>query len=208
MHASRFAVAATLLLAAACSSERKKSREHTDAVVASAMAAAESATVSVSANAPSNASSASAQPSFREGPNGEVWMKTTNGTMLMGLRHDSILVGFSDSLRKSVKADVDSSMKKEATSDENSAIGRVVKNAVQATVKSTLTEVFDREHGFPLSDVKDVKYDDGRIVFDYRHKPTIGPENVKDGNKTMLEQFHPADAARFVGAVRARLKSH
>ena len=134
-------------------------------------------------------------------------MKTTNGTMLMGLRHDSILVGFSDSLRKSVKKDVDSSMKKD-TSDENSALGRVVKNAVQATVQSTLTEVFDREHGFPVSDLNDVKYEDGAIVFDYRHKPTIGPENVKDGKKTMLEQFHPADAARFVGAVRARLKSH
>ena len=135
-------------------------------------------------------------------------MMTSTGAMLMRLRHDSVLVGFSDSLRRSVKHDVDTSFKKDASDEESSALGRVVKSAVQATVQTTLNEVFDKERGFPVADLKDARYEDGKIVFQYRTKeatPTIRPDKISNDGKPFLSQFHPADAARFVGAVRARM---
>ena len=45
----------------------------------------------------------------------------------------------------------------------------------------------------------------GAIAFDYKKKPMLSFEDMKEGDESILEKFHPADAARFVGAVRARL---
>ena len=209
MSSPRFVVAVALVLTAACSFEGKKSKEDAnDEPVVAANVSTDSANPSVDISASRNGDSArrASAPNFAEGPGGEVWMKTTTGAMLMRLRHDSVLVGFSDSLRRSVNHDVDSSFKKDASSDnDKSALGRVVKSAVQATVQSALSEVFDKERGFPVSDLKDAQYHDGRIVFKYRNKPAITPDNVKNDGKSMLEQFNPSDAARFVGAVRARI---
>ena len=51
-----------------------------------------------------------------------------------------------------------------------------------------------------------IAYEHGAIRFDYVEKPTWTFDNFKTDETPLLEQFHPADAARFVGAVRARLK--
>ena len=185
----------------ACSRESRDAREG-----AASAAATTSASASVADVAAETSGSASGRgaPNFTEGPDGEVWMATRRGTLLMRLRHDSVLIGFSDSLRQAVKGEVDSSMHADAEG-EASGLGRAVRGAVEATVKTTLREVFEKQRGFPVSDLRGVRYEDGAIVFDYVRKPLIAPEDIKDGDLSMLAQFHPADAARFVGAVRGRM---
>ncbi len=152
--------------------------------------------------------SASSNTTFTEGPDGSVSMKTRNGAMVMSLRNDSVVVAFSDSMRNAIQSEMKKSMKEDAAadSDENSALGQMIKGVVKSTVKGALREVFEKSRGFPVSDIRDVSYDDGAIHFSYVHKPTWNFDHINTDDEPLLEQFHPADAARFVGAVRAHMK--
>ncbi len=152
--------------------------------------------------------SASSKTTFAEGPDGSVSMKTRNGAMVMSLRHDSVVVAFSDSMRNAIQREMKKSMKEDAAADseENSAIGQMIKGVVKSTVTGAMREVFEKSRGFPVSDLRSVDYDDGAIQFTYDHKPTWNFDHVNTDNEPLLEQFHPADAARFVGAVRSRMK--
>lgn len=152
--------------------------------------------------------SASSNTTFTEGADGSVSMKTRNGAMVMSLRHDSVVVAFSDSMRNAIQGEMRKSMKEDAAadSDENSALGQMIKGVVKSTVTGAMREVFEKSRGFPVSDIRDVSFDDGAIRFTYVHKPTWTFDHINSDDEPLLEQFHPADAARFVGAVRANMK--
>lgn len=144
------------------------------------------------------------QPTFAEGPDGSVSMTTRNRAIVMSLRHDSIVVAFSDSIRGRVQQKMRAST--DARDTSGSALGEVVGGVVKSAVSGALSEIFDKARGFPVSSLRDVAYDDGAIRFEYRSKPAWTFDSFKIDNEPLLEQFHPADAARFVGAVRARLR--
>jgi len=151
---------------------------------------------------------ADAKPSFAEGPGGSVSMHTTNGAFVMALRHDSVVLAFSDSIREHVRAEMAGKAREaeaQASDKDRSAIGELVQGVVQKTVAATMSEVFDTPRGFPVSSVRDVSYERGAIRFDFHETPTWNFQNFKSDDVPLLEQFHPADAARFVGAVRARM---
>lgn len=152
--------------------------------------------------------SASSNSTFTEGADGSVSMKTRNGAFVMSLRHDSVVVAFSDSMRNAIQSEMKKSMKEDsaADGDEKSAFGEIIKGVVKSTVTGAMREVFEKSRGFPVSDLRDVSYDDGAIHFSFDHKPTWNFENFNTDNERLLEQFRPADAARFVGAVRANMK--
>lgn len=151
--------------------------------------------------------SASSKPTFVEGPDGSASITSRNGALVMSLRHDSIVVAFSDSMRAVVQGQVKQSMHEDAKADtgDDSALGQIIKGVVQSTVSGALREVFEKSRGFPVSAVRDVSYDDGAIRFSYVKTPTWNFDKINADHEPLLEQFHPADAARFVGAVRARL---
>lgn len=194
MHAPRplpLALLSFVVLAAAC----ERGRDEGD----------EAASVS-SRGTPSGRGDATVGgPTFVE-EDGAVSMRSTDGAFVMRLRRDSVLVAFSDSLRKSVMADVDSSMEADAERDP-SAIANMVKGIVHNTVRSTLHEVFEKDRGFPVTDLSGARYEDGAIHFEYRRKPDllIEIEKIESSGEPLLSKFHPADAARFVGAVRSRI---
>ncbi len=153
-------------------------------------------------------SAANSKPTFAEGADGSVSMRTRTGTMVMSLRHDSVVVAFSDSMRLAIQREMKSSMKEDAESDadEKSAIGQMIKGVVKSTVTGAMREVFEKSRGFPVSSLRDVSYESGAIEFQFGHKPTWNFEHINSDDEPLLEQFHPADAARFVGAVRAQMK--
>ncbi len=144
------------------------------------------------------------KPTFAEGPDGSVSMSTRSGALVMSLRHDSVVVAFSDSIRREVQQKVKTSMAEKDS--EGSALGQVIEGVVKSSVSGALSEVFDKSRGFPVSSLSDVQYEDGAIQFRYRRKPTWTFDSFKTDHTPLLEQFHPADAARFVGAVRARMR--
>lgn len=137
------------------------------------------------------------------GDDGSASMHTRNGAMVMSLRHDSITVAFSDSIRSAVRNEVSASMQKDSSS--GSAIGDMIQGVVKSSVTGALGEVFDKSRGFPLSSLDGIAYEQGAIRFDFAQRPTWDMEGFKTDGTPLLAQFHPADAARFVGAVRARL---
>jgi len=161
--------------------------------------------VSVDAKLSSGNVASDAKPSFTEASDGSVSMTSTDGAVVMSLRHDSVVVAFSDSVRNKVKSEVDKSMKEEARDKDAGAVGELIKGVVQKSVTAGLGEIFDKARGFEVSSVKDVRYKDGAIEFDYVKEPTWTFKDMKLDKRPVLESFHPADAARFVGAVRAHL---
>jgi len=161
--------------------------------------------LSVDAKLATGSTPSDAKPSFTEASDGSVSMTSTDGAVVMSLRHDSVVVAFSDSVRNKVKAEVDKSMKEEAKDKEDGAVAELIKGVVQKSVTAGLGEIFDKARGFQVSSLKDVRYEDGAIEFEYAKEPTWTFKDMKLDKRPVLESFHPADAARFVGAVRAHL---
>lgn len=212
MPAVRPAVAlslAALASAAACSSgTHERASDEKGGTSSVSLSASSDSGVSVDAKiASSGAVSGNAGPSFAEGSDGSVSMKSMDGAVVMALRHDSVVVAFSDSVRKVVKTEVDKSMKEEAKDKDEGAVAELIKGVVQKSVTAGLGEIFDKSRGFPLSSVKDVRYEGGAIEFDYVKEPTWTFKDMKLDKRPILESFHPVDAARFVGAVRAHLRT-
>lgn len=144
------------------------------------------------------------RPTFAEGPDGSVSMSTRNGTMVMALRHDSVVVAFSDSIRQHVRQKLEAKLDEQRP--QESAIGQVVQGVVAKGVTGALSEVFDKARGFPVASLRGVRYEEGEIRFDYVKKPAWTFDEFETDGTPLLSQFHPADAARFVGAVRARMR--
>jgi hypothetical protein len=94
-------------------------------------------------------------------------------------------------------------MRNDSTSE--SAIGQMIEGVVKSSVSGALTEVFEKSRGFPVSSLNGIAYEQGAIRFDFAKRPTWDMDGFKTDGTPLLAQFHPADAARFVGAVRARL---
>lgn len=148
------------------------------------------------------------EPTFAKEDDGSVSIHTRNGAMVMSLRHDSVVIAFSDSVRESVKTEVRQKMAKDTANNSanNSALGEVIKGVVQSSVSGALREVFDKSRGFPVSALRTISYEQGAIRFDFSEKPTWSFDGIETDGEPLMSQFHPADAARFVGAVRATMK--
>jgi hypothetical protein len=144
------------------------------------------------------------QPDAADLSNGDLSIKTRGGSLVMAIRHDSVLVAFSDSVRREIREGLKTSTKS-SDADSSDALGRMIEGIVKKSVSAGLSMVFDKARGFPIADLKDVRYDNNTIVFDYRTKPAISIVDVKEEDTPFLARFEPAEAQRFVSAVRARL---
>ncbi len=76
------------------------------------------------------------------------------------------------------------------------SLERMIKGTVQSAISTRVT--------IPLSSVREVRYEGGKLVFEWNGKPRKVFGTVREGNKDFLEAFRPEDAQRFVAAVRAR----
>ena len=74
---------------------------------------------------------------------------------------------------------------------------------IEKMVKGTVQSALSTRVAFPLSAVRDVRYEGGRIVFDWNGKQrSFG--HARTNGRDIMETFTEADARRFVEAVRAR----
>jgi surface antigen len=138
-----------------------------------------------------------AEPSSGGSNAGGVRIQTTSAELDLALVGDTISAGLApDALAKAREAT--DSAKVRATGLGGS-IERMVKSTVQSAVSSRVS--------FPVSDVRDVRYEDGAIRFEWNHRPTRLFDQTKVNGKPFLESFSPDDAERFVQAVRARIRT-
>ena len=124
---------------------------------------------------------------------GDIRITSVDGGVDLALIGDSISGGLSAQTLEKARRETDTAAVK------GSGFGADIDKMVKGTVQSALTT----RVAFPLSAIKDVRYDGQRIVFDWNGTPRLsGKMNVN--NKDVLESFSPADAHRFVDAVHAR----
>jgi hypothetical protein len=135
-------------------------------------------------------------PVVSGGSAADVRIQTTSAQLDLALTGDTISAGLAgDALAKARQAT--DTLGVHATGLGGS-IERMVKSTVQSAVTHRVT--------FPVSDVRDVRYEDGEIRFDWNRKPTNLFEQTKVNGRPFLASFRPDDAERFVQAVRAKLR--
>ncbi|MEO7456392.1 MAG: hypothetical protein ABIY52_09025 [Gemmatimonadaceae bacterium] len=124
---------------------------------------------------------------------GDVRITNRDGGVDLALIGDSISGGLSEKTLAKVRSDIDT------TKVKGTGFGADIEKMVKGTVQSALTT----RVAYPLSAVKDVRYENGKIVFEWNGKAqSFGKVNV-DG-KDVLESFSESEAKRFVDAVHAR----
>lgn len=77
--------------------------------------------------------------------------------------------------------------------------------AFEKLVTRTVASAIGTRVEFPLDDLNDVRYEDGRLVFDWKHgrSSNLFASSRVNGRRTD-KSFRADDAERFVAAVRAR----
>ncbi len=154
------------------------------------------AIIPLSAAVACNRSHETGAASYNGGPLGHsdanMAIKTTDGAMKLGVAHDTVYMGLSDS----VLAVATNDMAKDTEESGSAFAGRIermVKTSVGKALKTRLT--------YPLADLDTVTYSDGTIRFKYRIRRKIAFEDVSQSNHKALQSFSPEDAQRFVATV-------
>jgi len=125
---------------------------------------------------------------------GDIRIVTTNGGIDLALIGDSISSGLSPEALRKVRRETDTAAV--TGSGFGSQIEKMVKGSVQSAIGTRVS--------FPLSAVRDVRYDGEKLVFDWNGEPRKIFEQSTIDKKPLLASFSPADAKRFADAVNAR----
>ena len=127
---------------------------------------------------------------------GDVRIVTTNGGVDLALIGDSVSTGLSPSAMKKVHEETDTL--KVSGSGFGASIEKMVKGTVQGAIGTRVS--------FPVSAVREARYDGRQIVFEWAGEPRKIFDNTKIDGKPLLASFAPDEARRFVDAVNARVK--
>jgi hypothetical protein len=125
-----------------------------------------------------------------------VVIRTTDGTMNLGLAHDTVYMGLTDSVLAVARND----MAHDTEETKNAFAGtleRFVKKRVSSALQTRLK--------YPLADLDSATYSDGTIKFAYRNRRTMAFENVSQNGRKALQDFAPADAQKFVATVNSAI---
>jgi hypothetical protein len=128
---------------------------------------------------------------------GDVRIVTEDNGIDLALIGDTISSGLSQAALAKVRSETDTSRV------SGSGFGASIEKMVKGTVSSAIaTRV-----SFPLSAVKDVRYEAGALRFDWVGEPPKVFSSTKVNGKPILESFRADEAQRFVDAVRARKRN-
>jgi hypothetical protein len=127
----------------------------------------------------------------------EVRIVSADSGVDLALVRDSISGGLSQKTLATVRRSIDTATVK------SSGLGASIEKMVKSSVSSAIgTRVV-----VPLAAVKDVRYEGGKLRFEWNGKPVTLFENAKVNEKPVLESFRPEDAEHFVDVVRARKRA-
>lgn len=163
----------------------------------SASAAADTA-IAVATNTESSSDSApTTAPPATIGADGSIAIHSSGNEMVLGLARDTVYMGLSDSLLAKTRA----GMSRESSdwSGGGSGLANLIKSRVGDALGSRVR--------YPIADIQGVRYVNGAIEFDYRHKHAISFESVSTDHEKALASFTPDDSRRFVAAVNAALRA-
>jgi hypothetical protein len=127
---------------------------------------------------------------------GDVRIVASNGGVDLALIGDSISTGLSPTALEKVHQETDTS--KVTGTGFSASLEKMVKGTVQGAIGTRVS--------FPVSAVREARYDGEKIVFEWAGEPRKIFDNTKIDGKPLLASFAPEDARRFVDAVNARRK--
>jgi hypothetical protein len=125
---------------------------------------------------------------------GDVRIVTTNGGIDLALIGDSISSGLSPQAISKVREETDTAQV------TGSGFGAQIEKMVKGTVQGAI----GKRASFPLSEVRGVRYDGEKLVFEWVGEPRRIFEGTKIDGKPLLASFDPTDARRFAEAVNKR----
>ena len=125
---------------------------------------------------------------------GDIRIVTTSGQIDLALIGDSISTGLSPSALRKAREETDTA------TVSGSGFGAEIEKMVKGTVQG----VVGKRIGFPVSDVREVRYEGGTLVFEWDGESRKIFDNTKINGKPLLASFAPDDARRFAAAVNAR----
>jgi hypothetical protein len=127
---------------------------------------------------------------------GDLRIYNTDSAVDIILKGDKVMAGLSPKTVGKVRNELATSAA-EDTSGIGASISKIVKNSVAGAIGTHAV--------WPLSDIRDVRYENGALIFDWTDGGTheiFGNTKVNHGK--VSNTFRPEDAQRFVEAVRAR----
>jgi hypothetical protein len=124
---------------------------------------------------------------------GDVKITNADSSVDMAVVGQQIVVRLSDKTMAKVREGTD-------TAKADSGFGGSIEKMVKRTVASALGQ----QYTYPLTDVRDARYENGRIVLDVNGREPRMLANTQVGGKKVMESFRPDDAQRFVAAVNAK----
>lgn len=165
------------------------------ALVAAAFAAACKDHETVRVNA-TNATIARRDSAARPVGPGDIRIATTDSVIELGLVGDSLVAGFGAATREKIKR----------ATDTATVTGSGLGASIERIVKSSVAGALDHEVHVPLTEISDVQYEDGLLVFygrDGKRKDFID----RKGNDGRSSRFSDADAQDFIAIFRAKTRS-
>jgi hypothetical protein len=129
---------------------------------------------------------------------GDLRIYNTDSSVDVILSGDRILAGLSPKTVGRIQSELDTS----AATDSGlgGSIASLVKKTVAGAIKTHMV--------YHLSDIRDVRYDRGRLVFEWMDGTDHNLfGDIKVDRKPQGNTFHAEDAQRFIDAVRARKKA-
>jgi len=130
---------------------------------------------------------------------GDLRIYNTDSSIDLVLVGDRILAGLSPKTIAKVKGELDNSASRD-TNGLGGSISQIVKRSVAGAIGT--------HAAFPLSDIRDIRYENDQIVVDWNDGGShelFGSTRV-NGNRAS-NSFRREDALRFIEAVRARKSS-
>jgi hypothetical protein len=125
-------------------------------------------------------------------------IRTTDGTMKLGLEHDTVFMGLTDSVLAVARKDM-------ATDTEET--GNAFASKIEGFVKSKVSSALATRLKYPLADIDSATYQGGAIKFAYRNRRKMAFEDVNQNGRKALQSFAPDDARRFVATVNSAIRA-
>jgi hypothetical protein len=137
-----------------------------------------------------------APPPDSLGP-GDVRIYNADSTVDLILQGNNILGGLSPKTIAKVKGELETSASHD-TSGLGASISQIVKKSVAGAIGTHAV--------FPLSEIRDVRYEHGQMIFDWKDggKHQLFGNTKVDGEQ-VSNSFRAEDAQRFIDAVRLRM---
>ncbi|MEO8563262.1 MAG: hypothetical protein ABI601_14355 [bacterium] len=128
---------------------------------------------------------------------GDVRIVAADSGIDLALIGDTITSGLSEHAIAKVRQETDTT----------NVTGKGFGADLEKMVKGTVQKAVGTRVGFPISAVRDVRYDGRAIVIEWAGKPPRIFGSTKVNDKPLLESFPPEDAKRFADAVMARKRA-